>query len=77
MTAINIEANGFHVDFWNPKRNVVAEGENFKAYSMDIRELEDVLDEEFDICIIDAFPDVDTTDFVEAAGKLCREVIVI
>jgi hypothetical protein len=77
MTAINIEANGFHVDFWNPKRNVVAEGKNFKAYSMDIRELEDVLDEEFDICIVDAFPDVDTTDFVEAASKLGREVIVI
>jgi hypothetical protein len=44
---------------------------------MDIRELEDVLDEEFDICIVDAFPDVDTTDFVEAASKLGREVIVI
>lgn len=77
MTAINIEANGFHVDFWNPKRNVVAEGENFKVYSMDIRELKEVLDEEFDICIVDAFPDVDTTDFVEAAGKLGKEIIVI
>jgi hypothetical protein len=77
MTAINLETNGFHVDFWNPKRNVVAEGENFKAYSIDIRDLEDVLDETFDICIVDAFPDVDTTEFVEAAGKLGREIVVI
>lgn len=77
MTAINIEANGFPVDFWNPKRNVVAEGENFKAYSMDIRELGEVIDEEFDICIIDAFPDVDTTDFEEAASKLGKKVLVI
>jgi hypothetical protein len=71
------ETNGFHVDFWNPKRNVVAEGENFKAYSLDIRDLEEVLDETFDICIVDAFPDVDTTEFVEAASKLGREVVVI
>lgn len=77
MTAINLESNGFPVDFWNPKRNVVAEGENFKAYSLDIRDLEEVLDETFDICIVDAFPDVDTTEFVEAAGKLGKDVVVI
>jgi len=77
MTAINIEANGFHVDFWNPKRNVVAEGENFKAYSLDIRELKEFLDERFDICIVDTFPDVDTTDFVKAAGSLGKKVVVI
>jgi hypothetical protein len=77
MTAINIEANGFPVDFWNPKRNVVAEGENFKAYSMDIRELGKIVDEEFDICIVDAFPEVDTTDFEEAARKLGKKVVVI
>lgn len=77
MTAINIEANGFPVDSWNPKRDVVAEGENFKAYSMDIRELGTVIDEKFDICIIDAFPDVDTTDFEEAASKLGNTVIII
>jgi hypothetical protein len=77
MTAINLESNGFPVEFWNPKRNIVAEGENFKAYSLDIRDLREVLDEKFDICIIDAFPDVDTTEFVEAASKLGREVVVI
>lgn len=77
MAAINIEANGFPVDFWNPKRDVVAGGKNFKAYSLDIRELEELLDEKFDICIVDTFPDVDTTDFVKAAGNLGKKVVVI
>lgn len=77
MTAINLEVNGFPVDFWNPKGDVIAEGKNFKIYSLDIRELEKVLDEKFDICIVDAFPGVDTTDFVEAASKLGKEIVVI
>jgi len=77
MAVINIEANGFPVDLWNPKRNVVAEGRNFKAYSRDIRELEEFLDEKFDICIVDTFPDVDTTDFVKAASNLGKKVVII
>ncbi|MBI5679982.1 MAG: 50S ribosomal protein L11 methyltransferase [Methanobacterium sp.] len=77
MTAINLEANGFPVDSWDSKKEIIAEGENFKIYSLDIRELEKVLDEKFDICIVDAFPGVDTTEFVEAAGKLGKEVVVI
>lgn len=77
MTAVNLETNGFPVENWNPKDEVIAEGEKFKVYSLDIRQLKNVLDEKFDICIIDAFPGVDTTEFVEAAGKLGREVVVI
>jgi len=77
MTIINLEANGFPVDSWNPEGDVIAEGKNFKVYSKDIRELEGFIDEEFDICIIDAFPDVDTTDFEEAASKLGKEVVII
>lgn len=77
MTAINLEANGFPVNSWDPEEDVIAEGKNFKVYSKDIRELEEFLDEEFDICLIDAFPDVDTTDFEEAAGKLGKKVVVI
>ena len=77
MTALNLEANGFPVDLWDPKKDVVAKGENFEVYSLDIRELEEVLDEKFDICIVDVFPDVDTTDFIDAACKLGKEVIII
>ncbi len=77
MTAINLETNGFSVNKWNPDEEVIAEGEKFKVYSLDIRQLGETLDEKFDICIIDAFPGVDTTEFVEAAGKLGKEVVVI
>jgi hypothetical protein len=77
MTAINLETNGFPVENWNPEENVVAEGKNFKVLSLDIRQLENVLDEKFDICIIDAFPGVDTTEFVEVAGRLGKEIVVI
>ncbi len=44
---------------------------------MDIRELANFLDEKFDICIVDTFPGVDTTEFIEAAGKLGKKVVVI
>ena len=77
MTAINLETNGFPVEKWNPEENIIAEGKNFKVYSLDIRQLENVLDEKFDICIIDAFPGVDTAEFVDAAGRLGKEVVVI
>ncbi|MGZ7134329.1 MAG: 50S ribosomal protein L11 methyltransferase [Methanobacterium sp.] len=76
MTAINLEINGFPV-LWNGEGDVVAEGENFKVYSMDVRELGKVIDEEYDICIVDAFPGVDTTEFVEAADKLAKKVVII
>lgn len=77
MTAINLEANGFSVDSWNPKEDLVAYGGNFRAYSVDIRELGDILHEKFDICIVDAFPGIDTSDFVRSARNLGKEVIVI
>jgi len=77
MTAVNLETNGFPVEKWNPDEEVIAEGEKFKVLSLDIRRLANILDEKFDICIIDAFPGIDTTDFVEAAGRLGKEVVVI
>jgi hypothetical protein len=77
LTAINLEANGSPVEFLDNTEGLIASGENFKVYCMDIRELEDVLDERFDICIVDAFPDVDTAEFVEAARKLGKKVVVI
>ncbi|MEL7671833.1 50S ribosomal protein L11 methyltransferase [Methanobacterium sp.] len=77
MTAVNLETNGFPVDTWDPEKDVIVEGEKFKVYSLDIRQLKNVLDEKFDICIIDAFPGIDTEEFVEAAGRLGKEVVVI
>jgi len=76
MTAINLETNGFPV-IWHPEEEIIAEGSNFKVYSMDIRKLITVIDEKYDICLIDAFPNVDTTEFEKTASKLCKKVIII
>ncbi|AKB73416.1 RNA methyltransferase related protein [Methanosarcina lacustris Z-7289] len=76
-TLINLETNGFPVKLSGSEEELIASGDKFEIYSMDIRELANCLDEKFDICIIDAFPGVDTTEFVEAAGKLGKKVVVI
>lgn len=76
-TLINLEANGFPVKLSGSKEGLIASGDKFEAYSMDIRELANCLDEKFDICIIDTFPGVDTAEFVETAGKLGKKVVVI
>jgi len=76
-TLINLEANGFPVKLSGSEEELIASGDKFEVYSMDIRELANGLDEKFDICIIDTFPGVDTTEFVEAAGKLGKTVVVI
>ncbi len=74
---INLEANGFPVKLSGREEELRASGDRFEVYNMDIRELANCLDEKFDICIIDTFPGVDTKEFVEAAGKLGKKVVVI
>jgi len=76
-TLINLEANGFPVRITGIEEGLIASGDKFEAYSMDVRELANCLDEKFDICIVDAFPGVDTAEFVEVAGKLGKKVVVI
>jgi tRNA G37 N-methylase Trm5 len=77
ITLINLETNGFPVKLSGSEEGLIASGDKFEVYSMDVRKLMNYLDEKFDICIIDTFPGVDTTEFVEAAGKLGKKVIVI
>jgi len=76
-TLINLEANGFPVNPSDSEDELIASGDKFEVYSMDIRKLVSSVDEEFDICIVDTFPGVDTTEFVETAGKLGKNVVVI
>jgi hypothetical protein len=76
-TLINLEANGFPVKLSGNEKELIASGDKFEVYSMDIRKLANFLDEKFDICIIDAFPGVDTTEFVEAASKLGKTIVII
>lgn len=77
ITLINLEANGFPVKHSGNEGELIAFGDKFEVYTMDIRELANYLDEKFDICIVDTFPGVDTTEFIEAAGKLGKKVVVI
>lgn len=76
-TLINLEANGFQVKPSDSEDELIASGDKFEVYSTDIRELANCLDEKFDICIVDTFPGVDTIEFVEAASKLGKKIVVI
>lgn len=75
-TLINLEVNGFPVKL-SGTGELIASGDRFEVYNMDIKELADSLDEKFDICIIDVFPGVDTTEFMRAVGKLGKKTVVI
>ncbi len=78
MTNINLECNGFKVDLRKKYENgIISSGLNFEVYNKDIRELNTVLDEKFDLCIIDPFPGTDPKEFVQAASKLSREILIL
>lgn len=86
--ALNLEVNGFPVKIpgnlkeleglsWSSPETPVALGDNFEVYSADLRELKNILDERFDICIIDAFPGVETADLEAAVRDMCSDIVVI
>ncbi|MGB9837865.1 50S ribosomal protein L11 methyltransferase [Methanothermobacter sp.] len=64
MTRLNLQINGF--------RN-----ERFRVYSEDIRELPEILDENFELCIVDPFPGVEVKEFIDAAGQLADRILLI
>lgn len=77
MTMLNLEVNGFKTEALNSNKYMVGKGDNFEIYCCDVMELKDVITEEFDLCIIDTFPGVDTEDFVDAVRHFCNDVVVI
>ena len=77
IALLNLEVNGFETNLFDKKKGLLGSGKNFEVYSEDVRDLKNILKEKFDICIIDTFPGVDTTDFVESVNEMCREVIII
>ncbi|OPY25302.1 MAG: ribosomal protein L11 methyltransferase [Methanobacterium sp. PtaU1.Bin242] len=76
-TAMNLEINGFPVELRGNKKGLIADGDNFKVYCMDIQYLKTVLDEKFEVCLVDVFPGVDSTEFVNSIRNICREVVLI
>jgi len=77
MTIINLEANDFPVKLSGNKEGLIASGDRFEVYCMDIKELTEFLDEKFDICLVDVFPGVDSNEFVEIVSNLAKNVFVI
>lgn len=75
--AMNLEMNGFTVHCTGSDKGLIASGENFKIYCLDIKDLTTVLKDKYDLCLIDVFPGVDTREFTESIKDICREVVII
>lgn len=51
--------------------------EIYEIYNENLLKLQDILENHFDIGIIDAFPNEDTKQYQESLKKICDEVIII
>ena len=49
----------------------------YEIYNENILDLIELLDETYDIVILDAFPNIDTTDYEEKLKKIAKELILI
>lgn len=76
-TALNLEINGFRTEFSGRNKGLIASGDNFDIYCLDIKDLKNVLDDVFDVCLVDVFPGVNPDIFVNAVENICREVVII
>lgn len=76
-TVMNLEMNGYPATPTGADKGLVATGDKFEVYCLDVKDLKDVLDEKFDVCLVDVFPGVDTSDFIEPVKDICREVVII
>ena len=60
----------------NLKVNSIDEN-NYEVFNENLLNLPNVMDYKFDIGIIDAFPGIDTSVYVEILEKICDEVVII
>jgi len=74
---MNLEINGFPVELKENKKGLIAVGDNFEVHCQGIHDIKTILDKRFDICLVDVFPGVDSTEFVNSIRKICREVVLI
>ena len=61
---INLEVNEINKD-------------KYEIFNENILNLPSVVEEKFDIGIVDAFPKVDTTHYVDILKNICKEVVII
>lgn len=76
-TAMNLEINGFPVELRENKKGLIAVGDNFEVYCLDIHDIKTILDKRFDICLVDVFPGVDSAEFASSVQTLCKKVVLI
>ncbi len=76
-TAMNLEINGFPTEYLGTDKGLIACGDNFEVYCLDIKDIKSVLDYSFDVCLVDVFPGVDPRSFKEAVECICQEVVII
>jgi hypothetical protein len=76
-TALNLEVNGFPVESSGQEQGLIASGENWDVYCRDITDLDSIINEKFDLCLIDVYPGVEPESFVEAIQGMCKKVMVI
>lgn len=60
----------------NLKINEINEG-SYEILNEDLLDLPDILEERFDLGIIDTFPNNDTSEYVNTLKELCDEIIII
>lgn len=60
----------------NLKVNSIDE-KNYEIFNENLIDLPTVFDYTFDVGIIDAFPGIDTSEYVEILKKICNEVVII
>jgi hypothetical protein len=61
----------------NNKKGLIATGNNFEVYCLDIKELPTVFNNQFNICLVDTFPKIDPKKFVESVEDICEEVLIL
>jgi glutaredoxin-related protein len=76
-TIINLELNGFPVEMFKNKKGLIASGYNFEVYCLDVKELGKVLNNRFNICLVDTFPRIDPGNFVTAVKDICEEILIL
>ena len=77
IALVNLQVNGFETDFFNTDKGLIGSGDNFDVYCEDVADLKGILNEKFDLCLIDTFPGVDIDVFIDSVKDLCNEVVVI
>lgn len=76
-TAVNLETNGFPATSTGESEGMIAYGDNFEVYCLNVNDLKHHLSEKFDVCLVDVFPGVDTAIFRKSVENICRDVVII